>query len=285
MPNRDHWSASMLLHWVLTRDSDAVLSTVTHYGGWLVKGDTVARIQPQTWDDVIRAYSIDESLPKEEKAAEAVVRAKLFVIPAQQQIYSCLRRVAIDSWARPNGSGDIVKITPIQWAGLRFRGFKGHDIAVPVDSEQNPLPLPQPLGDYLSGSVPPTSMPTVWPDPLFLAEQAMKLWPPRDGVEVLRSDIEALSPCLQQPSRKTATVLSPGPKGGETKPAAIAWEIAEQILADDGRRPPRGHGRPTALAIAVQPLLRTRGHNRRMNTITKYIRSSFKEWEAKNPKK
>ena len=166
----------MLLRWVLTRDIEAVLSMVNDYGGCLVEGDKVMRVQPQTWDDVMRAYSIDDSVRKEEQVANAVLKAELFLIPAQEEIYSSLRRGEIDAWARPNGSGDIVKIAPIQWAGLRFRALEGHDIAIPVDSEENHLPLPRPLADYLSGSVPATSTPTVWPDPLFPAEQAAKLW-------------------------------------------------------------------------------------------------------------
>jgi hypothetical protein len=100
------------------------------------------------------------------------------------EIYSSLRRGDIDAWARPNGSGDFVKITPMQWAGLRFRAFGGHDIAVPVDSEQNPLLLPRPLADYLSGSVPATETPTVWPDPEFSAKQALELWLPSPAVQV-----------------------------------------------------------------------------------------------------
>jgi hypothetical protein len=177
MPDRDHWSASMLLRWVLTRDIEAVLSMVNDYGGCLVEGDKVMRIQPQTRDDVMRAYLIDDSLRKEEQAANAVVKAELFLIPAQEEIYSSLRRGEVDAWARPNGSGDLVKIAPIQWVGLRLRALEGHDIAVPVDNERNPLPLPRPLVDYLSGSIPATSTPTVWPDPLFPAEQAEKAWP------------------------------------------------------------------------------------------------------------
>ena len=78
-------------------------------------------------------------------------------------------------------------------------------------------------------------------------------------------------------------MLSPGPKGGETKAAGIAWQIAAQILADEDRRPPRGHGRLTAVARAVQAPLQARGHNRELDTITKYIRSGLREWEARNP--
>jgi hypothetical protein len=81
------------------------------------------------------------------------------------------------------------------------------------------------------------------------------------------------------------TVLSPGPKGGETKAAAIAWQIAAQILADEGRRPPRAHGRLTAVARAVQGPLKARGHNRELDTIAKYIRLGLRDWEARNPKK
>jgi hypothetical protein len=184
MPDRDHWSASMLLRWVLTRDIESVLSMLNGYGGCLVEGNTVTRVQPQTWDYVLWDYSIDDSLRREEQAANAVAKAELFLIPAQEEIYGSLRRGEIDAWARPSGSGDLVKIAPIQWAGLRFRAFEGHDIAVPVDSERNPLPLPRPLADYLSGSVPATSTPTVWPDPLFPAEQAAKAWLAR-GAETL----------------------------------------------------------------------------------------------------
>lgn len=153
MPDRDHWSASMLMRWVLTRDSRAVMSMVNDYGGWLVEGDNVTRIRPHSWDDVIRSYLTHDALPKEEKTREAVLKMNLFVIPAQMEIYSSLRRGEIDAWARPNGSGDIVKITPIQWAALRFHAVEGHDTAVPVDAEQDPLLLPRPLADYLSGSV------------------------------------------------------------------------------------------------------------------------------------
>ena len=61
MPDRDHWSASMLMRWVLTRDSQAVLSMVNDYGGWLVEGDNVTRIRPHSWDDVIRSYLTDDA--------------------------------------------------------------------------------------------------------------------------------------------------------------------------------------------------------------------------------
>ena len=70
----------------LTRDSDAVLSMVNRYGGWLIEGDTVMPLKPLTWGDVIRDYSIDDSLPKEEKAGDAVVKAQLFVSGAERDL-------------------------------------------------------------------------------------------------------------------------------------------------------------------------------------------------------
>jgi hypothetical protein len=176
MPNNRHWSASMLLEWVLSRNIEAVLSMADEYGGWRVDEEAAARIQPSTMDDVSRAHTIDEALPKDGKAREAVRRANLFVIPARQKIFDALRSGAIDGWARPNGSGDIARIEPIQWAGLRFRAMGGHDIALPVDSEGDPLDLPRPLAEYLAGTVPASLTPTVWPDPVFPAERAMSVW-------------------------------------------------------------------------------------------------------------
>jgi hypothetical protein len=89
--------------------------------------------------------------------------------------------------------------------------------------------------------------------------------------------MEALWRCGQSLSGEAVTLLPPGPKGGETKAAAIAWEIALQILEHDGRRPPRAHGRLTALARVVQASLKARGHNRELDTITKDIRPGLRE--------
>jgi hypothetical protein len=185
----------MLLCWVLTRDKEAVLAMADEYGGWRIDGETAQRIQPSTWDDVLRAYAIDASLPKDERAREAVRRAQLSVIPARQEIFDALRSGKIEGWARPNGSGDIVRIDPIQWAGLRLHPhLNGHDIAVPVDSEGKPLSLPRPLDDYLAGAVSASFTPTVWPDPLFPGEQAMGLWPAAELLEVTRERTEAVEP-------------------------------------------------------------------------------------------
>jgi hypothetical protein len=73
-----------------------------------------------------------------------------------------------------------------------------------------------------------------------------------------------------------------GRKSGETKAAAITWTIAEQILADETKRPRPGHGRLTALARATQAVLRAKGYSRELDTITKDIRSGLQEWQAKN---
>jgi hypothetical protein len=234
----------MLLRWVLTRDSEAVLSMVDDYGGVCVDLNTGAStpIQSQTWDDVSRA-------PAEENVRGAVLRAELCVIPAQEEIYSSLRRGELDGWARTNGSGDIVKVEPIQWAGLRFRAHDGHDIAVPVDSEQSPLPLPRSLADSLSGSVPATSMPTVWPDPLFPAEQAMRLWPPRPEAagapqspasgELLASDTGELSeavhfqlaPMVESPKEPD---VAPTPSG-EASPITASYADVKKAVEKRGR--------------------------------------------------
>jgi hypothetical protein len=207
VPDHDHWSAGMLLRWVLIRDRGSVLAMVDPYGMVVVEGDSVTRVQPEGWDDVLRAHSIDESLPTEEKAARAVVKAEMEIIPAQKRIYSALRRGELDGWARPNGSGAIVRIEPIQWTGLRFRLVLGRDIAIPIDSEFNPLPLPRPLSDYVTGLVPPHSTPTVWPDPLFSGEQATRLWPTGEPVAAGNSPPAG---CPNKPENIPTTTGLPG---------------------------------------------------------------------------
>jgi len=76
------------------------------------------------------------------------------------------------------------------------------------------LALPRPLADYLSGSVLPTSLPTVWPDPLFPAEQAMRLWP-------IRADASA---------EVTPTAAGPLPGDGAITSGQVD-ELAEWIFA------------------------------------------------------
>lgn len=194
MPDRDNWSAGMVLRWLLTNDREAVLSMAEDYGAVLVSGDRITPVRPKAWDDVARSPAINEGLSTEERAKITVLRATYEVIPAIDTIYEALRRGDLDAFARPNGSGDIARIEPIQWAGLRIHCLDGHDIAVPVDSERNPLPLLRPLADYLSGLVPPTSLPTVWPDPIFAAEQAMRLRSPATNASVTPAPPQAPQP-------------------------------------------------------------------------------------------
>jgi hypothetical protein len=78
----------------------------------------------------------------------------------------------------------------------------------------------------------------------------------------------------------------PGPKGGdETSIKRLAWEIAEEILLDDTRRPRRGYGRLAKLARAVNSELSRHGHQRQDDSVRKMIGPSLREWEGKNPDK
>jgi hypothetical protein len=238
----------MLLRWVLTRDTEAVLAMVHDYGRLLVDGDTLTQRRPQTWDDVLRIYAIDESLPKEQRGPDAVAKTQLFVIPARLEIYSSLRCGGVTAWARPNGSGDIAEIVPIQWAGLRFRTLPGHDIAVPVDSEEIPLPLPRPLAAYLSGSVPAASLPTVWPDPLFLAEQAMRLWPPWS---VVSCGSDALGPDAMERAIERESPDENAPEGARIHRTDYGGAHAHQ--GPMNKQDPATHrSRPTAALRDVQ---------------------------------
>ena len=110
-------------------------------------------------------------------------------------------------------------------------------------------------------------------------------WRPRKIALLELSRADVVSVLSIGTSSGAVTVLSPGPKSGEREAAKVAWEIAEQILADHGRRPQRSHGRQRALARAIQPLLRARGYSREVDTIAKDIRPGLREWEAKNPDK
>jgi hypothetical protein len=75
MPDDRHWSAGMLLRWVLTRDEASVRAMADDYGAsWVgVDGNSNTRVRPQGWDDV--AGTIDESLPAEEKLTRLIRQA------------------------------------------------------------------------------------------------------------------------------------------------------------------------------------------------------------------
>jgi hypothetical protein len=176
MPDRDNWTAAVLLKWVLTRDLPTVLAMGERYGAWIVSDDSVVRAVPDDLDAVMIAYCVDPALPSgEEKSRKAVPRSQR-VIEAKAEIYRNLRRGKLNARARRNGTGDIEEIAPEQWLSLKFQSWNGHDLAVPIDIEQNTLHT-RPPADYLTCRVPIDTRPVVWPDPYFMANQVMELWP------------------------------------------------------------------------------------------------------------
>lgn len=252
----------MLLWWVLTRDKEAVLSMAREYGGWRVDGETAERIQPTTWEDAVRDYAIDHSLPKVERTREAVRRANLLVVPAHRKIFDALRSGKIEGWARPNGSGDIVRIDPIQWAGLRLQSLSGHDIAVPIGSEGAPLGLARPLADYLSGTVPASFTPTVWPDPLFPGDRAMSLWSADGGTPE--------KPGGRPPSRE--------------KPFWPAAHAAIFEWLEDNGCPEPGDGGQANIERFIAGWLEDRGHKAGETTIRRHVVRCIRERRAElNP--
>jgi hypothetical protein len=99
---------------------------------------------------------------------------------------------------------------------------------------------------------------------------------------------DATAPVESRPSQRTMEPMipgKPGPKGREQSIDRIAWQIALEILTDDGRRPPRGYGRLTTLARLVNGELARRGHRLLDESIRRKIQASVREWEGKNPDK
>jgi hypothetical protein len=194
MPDCDNWTTAMVLRWVLTLDRVAVLAMVDTYGAVRVDLEvgTVSRVVPEDIDAVMTAYNIDESLPPgEERTRTAVMRSER-VIRAKEEIYRALRQGKLEARTRRNGTGDVEKIAHEQWPNLKFRSLNGHDIAVPVDTEQNVLDLRQPIEDYLVGRVPVDVCPAVWPDPLFSASQVLQIWPSDAAKEEAVASVEAV---------------------------------------------------------------------------------------------
>jgi hypothetical protein len=189
MPDCDNWTAAMVLKWALTRDPAVVLDMVDIYGARGVFEDgTVSRLPPEDMDAVMIGYSIDPMLPHgEERTVTAIVRSQR-VIAVKNEIYRALRRGELGARARRNGIGDMEKIAPEEWLSMKFQSWNGHDLAVPVDVEQNPL-HPRPVPDYLDGRVPICMRPPVWPDPLFSADQVTQIWP-SDGPKQAIPSIE-----------------------------------------------------------------------------------------------
>jgi hypothetical protein len=178
MPDRHTWTAAMVLKWVLTHDAEAVLALEANYGGVMVdlETGTSTAVPLPTMRDVERAFIIDGWIGETTFAQEAVLRSEL-TIPARRQIYDALKQGRLEGRARRNGRGDVVIVESNQWLLLKIDSIEGHDLAIPVDVYQEPLPLPYSYGDYLAARVPLDAAPTVWPDPLFRADQAKELWP------------------------------------------------------------------------------------------------------------
>jgi hypothetical protein len=177
MPDRDNWTAAMVVRWVLTRDHTAMLNMVDTYGAWgSFEDGTLSPLPLEDIDAVLIGYCVDPTLPRgEEGTVTAIVRSQR-VIGVKNEIYRALRRGDLGARARRNGIGDVEKIAPDEWLSMKFQSWKGHDLAVPIDVEQNPL-HPLPLADYLGGGVPIEMRPAVWTDPLFSADQVMRIWP------------------------------------------------------------------------------------------------------------
>jgi hypothetical protein len=174
MPDRENWTAAMVLKWVLIRDEVAVLGMPETYGVDGVFADgTVHRLVPEDIDAVSNAYC---TVLAGEQVRTIVLRHQR-VLAAKDEIYQTLRRGELEARARRNGAGDVETIAPNQWLGLKFRSWHGHDLAMPINVEQDALKLSRAFEDYIDGGVTTDILPTVWPDPHFAAEQVRKIWP------------------------------------------------------------------------------------------------------------
>ena len=97
MPDRQNWTAAMVLEWVLSRDMQAVLAIAADHGA--VEVDTVAKkvteIRPASMRDVERTHAIDESISDQgETIARAIVWGDLKGIPARREIYDALKTLS-----------------------------------------------------------------------------------------------------------------------------------------------------------------------------------------------
>jgi hypothetical protein len=182
MPDRDNWTAAMVLKWVLTRNQAGVVAMADTYGAVGVFEDgTVSHLVPKDMEAVLIEYCTDPTFaPGEERAAAAVVRSER-AIEAIREMHAALCRGSLKTHSRRNGSGDVEEIDPSQWVSLKLQSCNGHDVAVPVDVQKQPLNLLREIADYIAGKVSPDSLPTVWPDPIFSADRVMQIWPKMQG--------------------------------------------------------------------------------------------------------
>ena len=99
---------------------------------------------------------------------------------------------------------------------LKFYSIEGHELALPVDINGQQLPLPNSFDDYLAACVPIDATPTVWPEPLFRADQAKKRWPAakqqpaQGGREPSRSQDQPYNPPMQASELVTKVSLTSG---------------------------------------------------------------------------
>jgi hypothetical protein len=219
MPDRQNWTAAMVLEWVLSRDMQAVLAIAADHGA--VEVDTVAKkvteIRPASMRDVERTHAIDESISDQgEKIARAIVWGDLKGIPARREIYDALKQGELEARSRRNGRGDLVVIERDQWLSLKLYSVGGHELALPVDINGQQLPLPNSFDDYLAACVPIDATPTVWPDPLFGGDQAKKRWPAakqrpaQGGREPSQSQDQPYNPPMQASELITKVSLASG---------------------------------------------------------------------------
>jgi hypothetical protein len=92
MPDRDNWTAAMVLKWVLTRDLPTVLAMVDTYGAWIVSEDSVLRAVPEDLDALMISFCVDPALPPGEKRNRNAVLRSHRVIEAKAEVYRVLRR-------------------------------------------------------------------------------------------------------------------------------------------------------------------------------------------------
>src|SRR4029077_8219343 len=98
-------------------------------------------VRPCGWQDV-QSEHLRKDPPGEPGVREQVLRSLTVVLPAMDSVYTQARIGTLQGLARRNGTGDLEQIPPHQWAGLRLCSFDGHDLAIPVNIDQTPLPLP-----------------------------------------------------------------------------------------------------------------------------------------------
>ena len=120
---------------------------------------------------------------------------------------------------------------------------------MPIDIEKQPLKLPREIEDYTVGQVPPDVLPTVWPDPHFIAAQVLKIWPRHEPTQVaLAVEVPARNanePALSEPPER--------PNGVSDKD----WET--YVFALERGYDLRIHGKITS---AARSIAQSRGHSR-----------------------